>query len=74
MVGDDQSVTNRQISKSLHESVENSVIFLNRGRGFFEDVLGKSFPCVKRFHGVSDDDAAGSTHKLQIPAVESEVE
>ena len=40
----DQGVTNRKISKSLHESVENSVVVLNRGVGFFEDVLGKSFP------------------------------
>ena len=74
MVNVDQSVTNRQISKSLHEGIKNIVVVLNRGVGFFEDVLGKSFPCVKRFHGVSDDDAASSTHKLQIPAVESEVE
>jgi len=48
MVDVDQSVTNRQISKSLHESVEDIGVVLNRGRGFFEDVLGKSFPCVER--------------------------
>ena len=44
----DQSVTIRKISKSLHESVENISVVLNRGLGFSEDVLGKSFPCVQR--------------------------
>ena len=63
MVNVDQSVTNRQISELLHEGVKNIVVVLNGGVSFIQDVLAKSFPCVKRCHGVSGDDAAGSTHK-----------
>ena len=66
MVNVDQSVTNRQISKLLHEGIKNIVVVLNRGVGFFEDILGKSLPCVERCHGVSDDHAAGSTHKHSL--------
>jgi hypothetical protein len=48
MVGDHNSITSRQVSELLHETVEDIVAAMDRGVRFIKNVLAKSYPYINR--------------------------